>query len=76
MSSSVRSPLRSSSALVATVVPILTSPMRAGRDRLAGCEAEQVADALHRGVAIGLRVLGQQLVRDAACRPARGRRRR
>ena len=35
----------------------------AGRDRLAAFQAEQVADALHRGVGIGLRVFRQQLVR-------------
>ena len=48
----VRSPLRSSSALVATVVPILTASTSLGRDRLAGAEAEQRADAGDRGVAV------------------------
>jgi hypothetical protein len=37
---------------------------RARRDRLAALEAEQVADARHGGVAIGFRVLGEELVRD------------
>jgi hypothetical protein len=64
ISSSVRSPLRSSSALVATVVPIFTR-RRARRDRLARLRAEQVADALHGGVAIGLGILRQQLVGDS-----------
>ena len=53
MSSSVRSPLRSSSALVATVVPIFTASMPPARDRRAGREPEQVADAVHRRIAIG-----------------------
>ena len=35
----------------------------AGRDWLALCKAEQIADALHGGVAIGLGVLGEQFVR-------------
>ena len=35
-----------------------------GRDRRAGRDAEQLADALHRRVAIGAGVLRQQLVRD------------
>jgi len=43
-----------------------------GRDRRAGRKAEQVADALHRRVAIGFRILGQQLVGDQrAVRPSR-----
>lgn len=43
-----------------------------GRDRLAGREAEQVADAGHGRVAVLLRVLRQQLVRDErAVGPAR-----
>ena len=42
----------------------------AGRDRLAGLQAEQVADALHGGVGIGLRIFRQQLVRhQRAVRP-------
>ena len=42
----------------------------AGRDRLAGAQAQQVADALHGGVGIGFRVFRQQLVRDQrAVRP-------
>ena len=42
----------------------------AGRDRLALLQAEQVADALHGGVAIGFRVLREQLVRgQRAVRP-------
>ena len=68
--SSVRSPLRSSSALVATVVPIFTAPIAPGGIGSPGLQAEQVADALHGGVAIGLRILGQELVRDQrAVRP-------
>jgi hypothetical protein len=42
----------------------------ARRDWLACCQAEQIADALDRSVAIGLRVLGQKLVRhQCAVRP-------
>ena len=36
----------------------------AGRDRFAGLQPEQIADALHGGVGIGLGIFGQQLVRD------------
>ena len=70
VSSSVRSPLRSSSALVATVVPIFTAPTRPAGIGSPACKAEQVADALDGGVAIGLRVLRQELVGDQrAVRP-------
>ena len=42
----------------------------AGRDRLAGLQSEQVADALHRGVGIGFGIFRQQLVRlQRAVRP-------
>ena len=46
------------------------------RDRLAGLEAQQIANALHGGVGIGLRIFRQQLVRgQLAVRPrARPRR--
>jgi hypothetical protein len=37
---------------------------RLGRDRLAVFEPEQFADALHGGIAIALRVFGEQLVGD------------
>ena len=47
----MRSPLRSSSALVATVVPIFTAPISAGGIGSPRREPEQVADALHGGVA-------------------------
>ena len=53
MTSRVRSPLRSSSALVATVVPILTAPIAPAGIGSPRLEAEQVADALHRGVGVG-----------------------
>ena len=71
ISSSVRSPLRSSSALVATVVPIFTAPTWRTGIASPRLQAQQVADALHGGVGIGLGVLRQQLVRDQpAVRPA------
>ena len=35
---------------------------QAGGNRLAGGQAEEIADALHGGVAIGLRILRQQLM--------------
>ena len=76
ISSSVRSPLRSSSALVATVVPIFTAPTRPGGIALAAFQAEQIADALHGGIAIGLRVLREKLVRDQRAVRAAARRRR
>ena len=53
VTSRVRSPCRSSSALVATVVPILTKPIVVGGDRRAGAKPEQIADRLHGGVGIG-----------------------
>ena len=66
----MRSPLRSSSALVATVVPILMAPICPGGIGAPGCEAEEIADALHGGVAIGAGIFRQQLVRDEASRRA------
>ena len=72
MKSTVGSPLRSSSALVATVVPIFTASMRSTGIGAPGAHAEQVADAGDRRVAVVLRVLRQQLVRDErAVGPAR-----
>ena len=72
ITSAVRSPVRSSSALVATVVPIFTASIAPAGIGAPGAQAEQLADAVHRRVAIALRVLGQQLVRDErAVRPAR-----
>ena len=62
MTSAVRSPLRSSSALVATVVPIFTASIAAAGTALADAETEQRTDAVDRGVAVALGVLGQ-----AAC---------
>ena len=65
MKSTVRSPLRSSSALVATVVPIFTASIALGRDRRARLQRpSSCADAVHGGVAVALRILRQQLVRD------------
>ena len=62
MTSAVRSPLRSSSALVATVVPILTWPTRSAGMESSADYAEQVANALDGGVRIGLPGFsGQQL---------------
>jgi len=63
MTSTVGSPLRSSSALVATVVPILTAAIRS-REPAVPRRDQQVPDARHRCVAILLGVLRQQLVRD------------
>ena len=63
IASTVRSPLRSSSALVATVVPIRTtsiSPGGIGRSP----RSEQLANALDGRIAVALRVLRQQLQRD------------
>jgi hypothetical protein len=64
MASAVGSPLRSSSALVATVVPIFTH-RSAPPDRLAPGHAHQLADAGNGRVGILLRILRQQLVRAA-----------
>jgi hypothetical protein len=61
VTSSVGSPLRSSRALVATVVPIFTHSTTRG-DRLARLQAQQVADASHRRVAVLLGVVAEQLV--------------
>ena len=68
----VRSPLRSSSALVATVVPILTAAIALGRDRPSPGETHQLADAGDRGVAIGAAILGEQLARRG-CAPSGSR---
>ena len=71
VSSSVRSPLRSSSALVATVVPIFTAPIAAGRDRLAGLRAPSRSRMpCDGGVAIGLRDSPTAACGRRACRPA------
>ena len=59
--SSVRSPLRSSSALVATVVPILTRSTTPGRDRRVEGDAKHRLDAGDRGVAVAARVFAEQL---------------
>ena len=60
--------MRSSSALVATVHLHRADP--AGGDWLASCQAQEIADALNGGVAIGLWVLGQELVGgERAVRP-------
>jgi len=53
MRRSVLSPLRSSSALVATVVPIFHGADALARNSIARREAEEMADAVHRGVPIG-----------------------
>ena len=63
VTSSVGSPLRSSSALVATVVPIFTHSTCVGVIGSSALQAEQVADAGDRRVAVLLGVLRQQLVR-------------
>ena len=60
----MRSPLRSSSALVATVVPIFTAPTRPGGIASPAFRPEQIADALHGGVGIGSGIFRQQLVRN------------
>jgi len=49
--------------LVATRRPHLHGPDGPAWDRLAGLQPEQIADALHRGIAIGFGVFRQQLVR-------------
>ncbi len=64
MTSTVGSPLRSSSAFVATVVPIFTAAICSTGIDSPGRKTEQVADARHGRVAILLGVVGQQLVRD------------
>ena len=57
--------MRSSSALVATVVPILTARC-VRRKRFTARAAEQVGDAGERRVRIGLRILREQLMGDQA----------
>ena len=52
VTNTVRSPLRSSSALVATVVPILTASIWLTGSGLAGASPEQVPDALDGGVVV------------------------
>ena len=64
MKSTVGSPLRSSSALVATVVPIFTASMRSTGIGSPGATPEELADAGDGRVAVALRVLRQQLVGD------------
>ena len=61
-SSSVRSPLRSSSALVATVVPIFTASTTPGGIGASERDAEHRLDAGDGGVAVAAGVLAQQLV--------------
>ena len=70
MTSAVRSPLRSSSALVATVVPIFTASMRSAGNRRVGANPKQLANPLNCSVAIALRILRKQLERDDSRRPA------
>jgi hypothetical protein len=60
--SSVRSPLRSSSALVATVVPILTASIWPGGIGCVWRHTKHRADAGDGGVAVAAGVLRQQLV--------------
>ena len=57
-----RSPLRSSSALVATVVPILTLSTRPSGIVASGSSAEQAADACERGVVDSAGIFGQQFL--------------
>src|ERR1700681_4637841 len=57
----VRSPRRSSSALVATVVPIFTAATVPGRDGRLQRQAEHGLEAGDRGVAISAGVLAEQL---------------
>ena len=52
MTRTVGSPFRSSRALVATVVPSLTEPIRSAGTGSAGPEPEQLPDARHRGVTV------------------------
>ena len=69
--SSVRSPLRSNRALVATVVPIFTASTTPG-DRCVERNAEYGLDAGNRGIAIAAGVFTQQLMRgEMAVRIAR-----
>ena len=64
--SSVRSPLRSSSALVATVVPILTASIGPGGIGASSGMPEHGLDAGDGGVAVAAGVLRQQLVGGSA----------
>ena len=67
----MRSPLRSSSALVATVVPIFTVPISPAGIGFAAAQPEQIPDALHGGIPIGVGIFRQQLVgEEAPVRPA------
>ena len=59
----VRSPLRSSSALVATVVPMRTTSMSSAGSGADGREPEQVANALDRRVVVA-RAFRKQLVSE------------
>ena len=65
--SSVRSPLRSSSALVATVVPIFTASTTPGRDRRVERDAEHRLDAGDGGVAVAAGVLAEAACGWTAC---------
>ena len=62
IASTVGVPLRSSSALVATVVPILTASTASSGRRSPLRQAQQVADALDRRILVLLGVLREQLV--------------
>ena len=66
MTSSVGSPLRSKSALVATVVPIFTAAMRSDGIGRAGGNAEEQPDGFQRRVVVGARVLRQELAGEDA----------
>ena len=66
MTSSVGSPLRSSSALVATVVPIFTAAMRSDGIAAPEGDAEEQPDGLQRRVVVGAGVVRQQLAGEDA----------
>ena len=62
IASIVGSPRRSSRALVATVVPILTASIALAGISSPGARREQLADPLERRVVVLLRIVGQELV--------------
>ena len=64
VTNTVRSPLRSSSALVATVVPIFTASMSVDGQGAPGATPSSSRMPCDRGVVVALGILGQQLVRD------------
>ena len=72
VTSSVRSPRRSRSAFVATVVPIFTQATCAGVIGRSGRQAEQAAYALDRGIRVLIGGFGEQFqIDETAVRTAR-----